>query len=117
MLYRNTIRRAAPDLARIPLAKGARTYPFAMPESLVAVYAALGRLNRRSRTAPSSGWIAERDFVGDLIHSSETRSFGAYDHRKLDALFEDCYGGGVARFSQLDWWLSFELWRREHGLV
>jgi hypothetical protein len=116
-LYRETIHRLAPDLARFPLAKGGMQYPFAMPDVFVPVYSALGRVRGRDTSAQASAWISEREFVGDLLHSSETRSFGAYDCGKLDELFAACFDRDVGRFGELDWWLSFELWRREHGLV
>ena len=53
-----------------------------------------------------------KDYVLDLINSSQVRNYYAYDKVKLEALSNEFNKGDKSCFNQIDWWLSFELFRR-----
>ena len=52
-------------------------------------------------------------FIRDTVLSKETRSFVAYDIKKIDDLVDRFYAGEHHLAEELAWWLSFELWRQE----
>jgi hypothetical protein len=114
--YRDVIRRTAPDLARFPLSKGSLVYPFGMPGFVVPAYSAFLKRWRPSTPPSTTVWSEEREFVFDLIGSETTRTFSGYDMQKIEILVEEFFGGKPERGAELDWFLSFELWRLENSL-
>ncbi len=110
--YKDVIRKNAPAAARIPLSKGPSIYPFGLPATLVPFYTGF----RRDARQQSALWMAHRDYVYDVIRSTTTRSFGAYDMKKVDHLVDRLFSGREDLHTAMDWFLSFELWRRGHNL-
>jgi len=110
--FKGLVRKNAPAAAKIPLSKGPSMVPFALPAMLVPFYASMLREKRQH----TSLWTEHRDYVYDTIQSSTTRSFGAYDMKKVDHLVSRLFSGRTELHSALDWFLSFELWRRGHSL-
>ncbi|ARA92474.1 hypothetical protein AWN76_004355 [Rhodothermaceae bacterium RA] len=114
---RQTIRRHAPALARLPLVKGGTTYPFALPTLPAHLWTALqARLGRRYADSARTSFLATlRPLVLDLLHSAAVRTYAPYDRKKLKALVEGYYAGDDARAAAVDWWLAFEAWRQAIG--
>lgn len=110
--FKGVIRKNAPAAAQIPLSKGSSMVPFALPATFVPIYTRL-RHKERQQDAP---WTAHRDYVVDIVQSTTTRSFGAYDMNKVDNLADRLFSGRTELHGEVDWFLSFELWRRGHAL-
>jgi hypothetical protein len=53
-----------------------------------------------------------REYVFDLLHSESARTFAAYDYKKVDAAITRYYQGERVFAEMVDWWLTFEIWRR-----
>ena len=53
-----------------------------------------------------------KEYILDLINSSDTQSYYAYDKKKLKKLAEEFNSGNLDSRVQIDWFLSFELFRR-----
>ena len=53
-----------------------------------------------------------KEYINDLIRSDDVKTFSAYDQQALKILVEEYFGGKRNLAGELDWWLSFELWRQ-----
>lgn len=70
------------------------------------------KLNFRD-TQPREFLMELKDYVNDLYLSRDARECGVYDQNKLRNIVEGFYNGDESKLSQLDWWLAFELWRKQ----
>ncbi len=113
-LFRRLIIRYCPQLTSFPLAKGGTTYPFwltTVPAHLwTAVKKKLGNTYEDMRIRQLLGTLKEYSL--DLVHSQELQTCPAYDVQKVRSLVERYYSGEHRLEHEVDWWLSFELWRQ-----
>ena len=116
-LYRSILHRVAPRLERYPLVKSNMTYPYRLT-TLSSWFWTRGKsmlgLAGADPTSPTF-LHALREFVVDTAHSEEVRSFPLYDHRAVIDRVERFYAGETGLAGEVDWWLTFELWRRAAG--
>jgi hypothetical protein len=115
--YRRIIRENAPRLRRYPLANGSTWHPYGLPLPAAVAWAALrGRVlgswqdGRRTAVLKSL-----EEPVRDL--AATAGDFPGYDARKVQALVEAFYGDRQGNAAALDWWLTFEIWRRACGVL
>lgn len=115
--FKRTIREARPSLAKIPLVKGSAAYPFALPTIAAWGYQkVLGKLGMTySNPAPGALLMLLREYILDLIASRDVKEYAPYDYPRLRRMAESYYAGDRTHESELDWWLSFESWRRGMG--
>ena len=53
------------------------------------------------------------DFVQDMVHSAEVKSSGFYDYKRIIEITDGYYLKGNMNYTRdINWWLSFEIWRR-----
>ena len=113
-LFLQTIREAGSGLERYPLTKGDVNYPFGLSTLAASAWV---RVMRKLRPPPPQTrsyrlLMHLKEFVQDTVRSEPVRSYGAYDYPKIGRMATAFYAGKVEHASELDWWLSFELWRR-----
>ena len=117
-LYRQLVQAWHPALRRYPLVKAGTTHPFRLGS-----LGAIGWTKIKRRLAP--GYHDQRrlrfletlrPYVLDLLESTSTKTFGAYDYVRLRSLVEGFYAGREDLAVPVDWWLAFETWRRMLGL-
>jgi hypothetical protein len=53
-----------------------------------------------------------KEFIKDLIRSSEVTNYDLYDQRKLKRIADDFSAMESGYNSEIDWFLSFELFRQ-----
>jgi len=53
-----------------------------------------------------------KEYILDLLHSKETIDYPAYEQRKITQKVEAYYAGEKTLSGEINWWLTFELWRR-----
>jgi hypothetical protein len=113
-LYREIIRKRNPLLARYPLAKSGTTYPFSLPSSaawlLTKVKSRFG--STFADPTPHLFLAHLREYVQDLVHSDSVKTWAGYDISKVTHVVEAYYNGDARLRNQVDWWLTFEIWRR-----
>jgi hypothetical protein len=112
--YRDLIRRHAPELTSIPLAKAGSSYPFGLPMPLALVLTRIrARVGRRFVNPDPDVLLSHiKEFVLDTAHSISAGGWPGYDIRKVQDAVDSYYFKGDARQTNaIDWWLSFELWR------
>jgi asparagine synthetase B (glutamine-hydrolysing) len=113
-LFRKLIRRCHPSLTRFPLVKGYSTYPFLLQPVPAMVWMKAKSLLRAPFADPGPAEILTvlSDFVQDTAHSSVVRNYAPYDYAAILRMVTEFYQGKKERARELDWWLSFELWRK-----
>ena len=111
-VFKQTIRKETPALAKLPLIKGSNHYPFWLPVFWASVAERIPILKRTSQQPTQHTLFRYPNLVGDMVHTSATRTCGWYDQSKLDTLFERFQQQDVRAARALDWWLSFEFWRQ-----
>ena len=117
--FKHVIKKYSKRYSTVPLAKGQHMYSFKQPQFILPFSFALKeRKDSRGekQTMPDLACSELREFTFDTIQSSETRCFAPYDMKKIDQLVEDFFDGKYELHSQVDWFLSFELWRSGNRL-
>ena len=112
--YRRIISLLRPELTEFPLVKSGTTYPFN-----ISTTAAWGLTKLKTRMGlryvdPTLHEFLQQisEFVQDLAHAQVVRTFWAYDAARIHKLVEEYYAGNAGLASQVDWWLTFEVWRQ-----
>ena len=111
---RRNIRALDHRLTQYPRVKGQYSHPY-----ILSGLAAMGWMYIRKKMTPKAGNDVThrfleiiREFVLDLAHDTATQTFEAYDCARLKSLITQYYRGESRLAAEVDWWLSFELWRR-----
>ena len=118
--YKQATKQYSPFCTTVPLAKGSRTYPYTLPHSFLPLIFAVQKKFRKYRSLPApaqSPYLKLREFVFDIVRSRSTRTYGPYDIDKIDKLVTGFYDGRTELHWDIDWFLSFELWRRGNKLT
>lgn len=114
-LFRKILRESNRELTKFPLVRSDVSYPFsfsALPSYIWMKGKQKLKLNFRD-TQPREFLMELKDYVNDLYLSRDARECGVYDQNKLRNIVEGFYNGDESKLSQLDWWLAFELWRKQ----
>jgi hypothetical protein len=113
-LYYDIIRKSNPALSRFPLAKSGFAYRFGLSSNAIWL---LLRLKSKLATPYSDSMPDQllshlREYVLDITHSNDVATNPMYDYRKVSNAVTRYYAGERHLRSTVDWWLTFELWRR-----
>ncbi len=89
------------------------TSPFNLPPLAGTVLAAVRRKAGRlaADPTPADFLYVLSEFVQDTVRSARVRTYEPYDLPYLDDLVRRFYAGEASLAHELDWWLTFELWR------
>ena len=113
-LFRRLIRARRPSLARHQLVKDNVAYPYWISGPGVhLVCAASKQIGRQYHgTQRKEFLLVLKSFVLDTLHSQDVQTYAPYETAVLASIVESYYRGDVKNAGALDWWLSFETWRR-----
>ena len=113
-LFMQIISSRHPRLATYPLAKGFATYPYGTSKlaawALMRVKKGVGRVHQLTESRQFLERV--RPFALDVAHSSSVRNYHAYDPPRIARLVTEYYSGDIRRAQEVEWWLTFEMWRR-----
>ncbi len=103
-----------PILEKFPLVKNDLIYPYGLNSMSAFLYT---NLKKRFSFQKNSNHVFHfyhtvKDYVNDLISSIEVQQIPFYDYKKIRKLIDSYYAGNILLQSQVDWWFTFELWRR-----
>lgn len=113
-LFKELIRQNSIKLTKYPLVKGNIVHPF-NSSSISA------RLHSRVKNRLGLGFQSKqpiellnslKEFINDTIRSSKVRSYDLYDQKKIDRIGKDFSSKGDGYCQEIDWFLSFELFRQ-----
>jgi hypothetical protein len=113
-MYRRVIHSRCPILTSFPLEKSGATYPYSFGTISSWIWRMMKTKLGRKYDEPYNHQLLLhiKEFVLDVAHSSAIYAFDAYDRPKVVHLVDTFYSGKRELASQVDWWLTFELWRR-----
>ncbi len=114
-MFRKIIRTKNPQLAKFPLVKFGATYRFGFSTPAAWLVAKIkGKIGHNyPETAPDRFLGHIKEFVLDLAQSCDVGDWPAYDKKRIRAAVQSYYNNpGNEQRTFLDWWISFELWRR-----
>ena len=116
-LFRKFIHKLQPALTIYPLVKGMTTYPYrfsTVPASLYTKAKAAIGIQFHNPTREEF-LLSLKEYINDLIVSSEVKNFPAYNQNALQNMVKEYFSGNKNLAGELDWWISFELWRQSIG--
>jgi hypothetical protein len=110
-LFKQLIRQNSVQLTKQPLVKGNITHPFNASSISARLHSIiknkLGLSYQSKRLVEFQNSL--REFIGDVLQSTEVRNYEYYDHKKLDRLANNFSSNSNDYNSEVDWFLSFEL--------
>lgn len=113
-LFRRLIHNNFPELEKYPLVRADVTYPYSF--STIPAYMTM-QIKRKiglsyKDTSVNHFLDTLKEYSLDMLASRDTKEYPMYDIKKIDAIVNGYYSGNKKLASHLDWWLSFETWRR-----
>jgi len=113
-LLRHMLKRSAPTLSSYPLVKGTITYPFSLGTFSSYAYThfkkriGMDYCDRRTEMY----LYHMREYILDTLRSHSVLHYEPYDQTKLQSFADGLARGDVSNATQLDWWLTFDMWRK-----
>jgi hypothetical protein len=117
-LFKDIIRKNKNALNRYDLVGGNNTYPFWLNTVGAQLWMRRKPFAKRKhyRNNNEGMFNVIKEFVLDIVNSRQVKEFSLYDYQKVKMITKDYYSGKKNKASELDWWLSFEMWRQAVGL-
>jgi hypothetical protein len=112
--FRRIIKNHNKHLQHFPLVKSGTTYPFGFSSLTAKVFTKTKNRFRHPFTdpIPDQFLLHLREYVLDLVHSNDVKDWSGYDYKKVLTSVNSYYKGEHHLRPFVDWWLTFELWRR-----
>jgi len=114
-LFYKIIKDFSPSLSLVPLVKGGATYPFGLGNEstsiLIKLKSRLGFYYRDNLLIQFLETLSE--YIQDTINSGDVASCEYYDKKKVKDMIEGFYRKkNPALANEIDWWFTFDTWRR-----
>ena len=113
-LFRSLIQAYQSTLTNYPLVKGVTTYPYWFSTLPASLYTKVKTTCGSQFHNPSREEFLRtmKEYINDILISGDVKTFSVYDQQALKRLVDEYFGGKTNLAGELDWWLSFELWRQ-----
>jgi hypothetical protein len=113
-LFRQIIKEHVPSLTSYPLVKNGTTYPFSYPTVPSLLWTTIKRKGGWAFFDPAPYELLHTisEFVKDTVSSAQVKSYPFYDYPKIVEMVNLFYAGKKNLAKEVDWWLSFEMWRQ-----
>lgn len=113
-LFKRLIRQNSYQLTKHPLVKGSIVHPFNSSSISARLHSRMkNRLGMKYRSdRPIELFKLLKEFTNDFMHSSEVTNCYLYNKRKVKRIADDFSAMESGYNSEIDWFLSFELFRR-----
>ncbi len=113
-LFKQLIGQNSIQLTKLPLVKGNVVHPFKSSAFIARLYS---RIKNKLGLAYKSKHQIEllntlQEFILDTVNSSEVKGYDLYDEKKISKIASDFPSSGGKYNSEVDWFLSFELFRQ-----
>ena len=113
-LFKELIRQNSIQLTKHLLVKGSIVHPFNSSSLSARLHSRIKNLfsiNYQSKQ-PDELFNSLKEFINDLIRSSVVRNCDLYDQRKVERIANDFSRNEMGFNFEMDWFLSFELFRQ-----
>jgi len=116
--FRRMIKKFRPELIKYPVVKGNSKIPFSLPSSAASAYI---KLKNKFFPSYKSDYRIEfykniKEHVFKILDSNDFKNFSPYNHKKITNIVKNFYSGSPNNINTLDWWYTFEIWRKELGI-
>lgn len=114
-IYINYLRQIGGVFTSTPLVKGDITYPFGLSKIQAAIYTKVKNKLKKSNQKNSivEFYIYQKEYFKNLLLDKSTLDYDIYDKAKIEKIVNDFYSGDQSKVKDIDWLISFELFRRE----
>ncbi len=116
-LYRKIINSNFPELKKIPLAKGQSIHPYFMNSLQSRLWSIIQKKVGLNHYKENNSLVLLnnlKEFIYDTVNSRAVIETPYYDISKIRKVVDEFYGGNEKYSNELDWWLSFELFRQKY---
>ncbi len=114
-LFKEIINTNCPKLKSYPLVKGVVTSPYGLSSFQSRIYSLISKKIKRNSyidNRTNDFLTLFKDYIYDITNSTNFNNCEFYDHKNIKTLVSEYYKGDIALANQLDWFLSFELFRQ-----
>ncbi len=113
-LFRNKIKQSSTELSKFSLIKNNVKYPFSFGSMQQRIFLKLNNKFGKTYRFNDDQRILYllKDYIYDEIDSINFKNFDFYDHNKILTLVNNFYSGQTNLSNQLNWFLSFNTWRK-----
>ncbi|MCB9258259.1 MAG: hypothetical protein H6612_02815 [Ignavibacteriales bacterium] len=115
-LFKEIIKRNSKELSNFPLVKNNVKYPFYFgsiaQRFVLKINNKFGKIYN-SRIDQQLLFLL-KDYIYDQINSNDFNNFEYYDKQKIKYLVDQFYNGNFSLAFKLNWFLSFEMWRKNN---
>jgi hypothetical protein len=114
-LFREIINSNSPELKNFELAKGLSTHPYCFNSLQSRIWGIAKKKLGLSKYQNNNSDILLnnlKEYVYDTINSRVVKETSYYDYTKVKNIVDRYYNGDSSYSNELDWWLSFELFRK-----
>jgi hypothetical protein len=112
-LFRKIIKENCKSLSTFTLVKGNITHPYSLTSLQSRVWAKFMRKMKREYYDSNriELLLAIKDYIVDITNSLEVKNYDHYNYSGIKRIVNNFYNGDLTSADDLDWWLSFELFR------
>lgn len=113
--FRQIIQNNHKELASFPLVKGTVINPFGLTSFQSRLYSVIQKKFNRNLYKDSGAndlLFNLKEYIFDIINSTDFLNYSYYNHEKIKNTVTEYYNGNTRFVNELDWFLSFELFRQ-----
>ena len=116
--FRKIIKELRPELSYYPIVKENTSLPFFIPTLTALQYVKIKNklfpgYNKDLRIA---FYKNIKEDIFQILNSNDFKNFSPYNHKEIKKKVQDFYSGSTNNINELDWWYTFEIWRKELGI-
>lgn len=113
-LLKKLISNNSKSLSNFSLAKGNIIHPYSLTMLQSRLWKKITQKIGKQYSDKSSQLLLlnMKEYIYDSVNSKDVKETPYYDYKKIKNLVEKYYNGNLSYESQLDWWFSFETFRK-----
>ena len=113
-LFKQIINTQQKELTEFPLAKGGATHPFGLSSVNSRLWIKIKNKMgfKFSDDTEIKVLLDQKEYIFDILNSRSFVECGYYNHSSIRNIIENFFSGDYSYSGQVDWWLSFELFRQ-----
>ena len=117
-MFRKIISQNVKTLEKYKLAKTDYSVNYKLTSLQTAVYLKIIRKIKKLKVNDiSTSLFEKREMILDLLNEEQIYTYKHYNHDKIKKLIQEYKSGNLTVNSEIDWLLSFELFRRQNSIT
>ncbi|MEW6195403.1 MAG: asparagine synthase-related protein [Bacteroidota bacterium] len=114
-LFKKIINDNNRKLSKYELVKGSTTHPYFLNTFQARLWSLVSnKLNGHNHQVNQSQFFLShiKEYVNDIVHSKPVKECSFYNYKNIQKIYSDYKSGSVNAAQELDWFLSFEIFRQ-----